>query len=231
MSQEYPDDDAGIESVAMDVVASGIHDVKNMIFEAMTHTYVALDALDRVEGFVCPPEVRSALEDVSNAVSLSSIRLTKMLSAYQVLRHEKKAWLSPEYLPDLVEYVKLCIEPFAKRHPDITLEFDCQVDRQWMVDRELLADVLGNALQNSLRHAVSRIRMTVSQVESGLSLRVDDDGRGFPDTPEQRPGGHGLGLRMAREIARLHVRKGQHGELSLRTSDLLGGACFEMVLP
>lgn len=80
-------------------------------------------------------------------------------------------------------------------------------------DREAVARVLRNLLENALRHATSQVTV---EVDDGRVV-VDDDGAGIPaadrervferfvrldDARERDAGGSGLGLAIARELAR-----------------------------
>jgi signal transduction histidine kinase len=106
-------------------------------------------------------------------------------------------------------------------------------------DRLRLARLLTNLLDNAERHAESTIRVTVREREGLAVLEVLDDGAGI--APEQREkvfqrfvrldaarsrdvGGTGLGLPIAREIARAH-----NGSLTIEDSDQ--GARFVLQMP
>ncbi|GAA0360226.1 HAMP domain-containing sensor histidine kinase [Microbispora corallina] len=117
-------------------------------------------------------------------------------------------------------------------------------------DRSRLRQLVGNLVRNAQRHALSTVTITVRRVDDGYApdprsgggmaeLEVLDDGVGI--APDQREavfrrftrldsarsrdaGGLGLGLPIAREIARSHG-----GTLTIRDSDR--GACFVVRLP
>ena len=71
--------------------------------------------------------------------------------------------------------------------------------------------IVGNLIDNALRHAASRVIVRIDQVGGEVVLRCDDDGAGIPrrDRAPLRallawrcgPGGSGLGLAIARELA------------------------------
>ncbi|MGQ4353627.1 ATP-binding protein [Streptomyces drozdowiczii] len=106
--------------------------------------------------------------------------------------------------------------------------------------RGQLARVLGNLLDNALRHAVCSVSVTVDGEAGGVRVAVTDDGAGVPEAERERiferfvrldearardDGGAGLGLAIARDVA---VRHG--GSLTV-TGPPGGGARFELRLP
>ena len=107
-------------------------------------------------------------------------------------------------------------------------------------DRHQLARVVANLMDNAERHASERVRVALSEDDSGAMLVVEDDGPGIPEGEEERVferftrldqarswdlGGTGLGLAIAREIVERHG-----GTITVgSTSD--GGARFEVRFP
>lgn len=115
------------------------------------------------------------------------------------------------------------------------------------VDALRIEEVLYNLLSNALRYtpASGRIGLTASFSGSGnadfVSVTVEDSGPGIPEAERERVfdrfyrldpsrstglGGRGLGLSIAREIARSHG-----GDLVCGESVQLGGAFFVLTLP
>ncbi|MFF8608356.1 sensor histidine kinase [Streptomyces sp. NPDC015346] len=106
--------------------------------------------------------------------------------------------------------------------------------------RGQLARVLANLLDNAQRHARSRITVTVRAEGAWAVLAVTDDGEGVPAAERERvferfvrlddartrdEGGAGLGLAIARDVARRHG-----GDLTV-TDAPSGGARFVLRLP
>jgi signal transduction histidine kinase len=106
-------------------------------------------------------------------------------------------------------------------------------------DPQGLARLLRNLADNAARYARERIELRLQSCDGEALVDVVDDGPGIPDTEREhvferfvrldssrgRPaGGAGLGLSIAREIARAHG-----GELS--AADHEGGAHFRLRLP
>jgi signal transduction histidine kinase len=105
---------------------------------------------------------------------------------------------------------------------------------------KLLRRMVRNLLENAGRHGAGPIEVALSAPESGLiQLDVRDRGPGIPQserelifTPFYRragaseaDGGVGLGLSLARQIARRHG-----GDIACLPRES-GGACFRVTLP
>ncbi|HEU5028385.1 MAG TPA: HAMP domain-containing sensor histidine kinase [Spirillospora sp.] len=103
-----------------------------------------------------------------------------------------------------------------------------------------LERVLGNLLDNAQRHAASSARVALAAAGGRVTLRVTDDGPGVPPADRERiferfvrlddarardEGGAGLGLAIARGVARAHG-----GDLTAGEAPG-GGAAFELWLP
>ncbi|MER5885572.1 HAMP domain-containing sensor histidine kinase [Streptomyces sp. NPDC001941] len=106
--------------------------------------------------------------------------------------------------------------------------------------RGQLTRVLANLLDNAQRHAETGVAAEVAAGSGGAVLTVTDDGAGVPEGERERvferfvrlddartrdEGGAGLGLAIARDIARRHG-----GDLTT-TPAHPQGACFELRLP
>lgn len=110
---------------------------------------------------------------------------------------------------------------------EVTLTVDCQVFDAWPLDRDLVTDMLNNAVQNAGRYARSMVKISVTTEDQWLCLVVEDDGPGFPSLPPE----FGIGLMVADRLAALHVQHGRKGCLILNNMSALGGARFELRLP
>ncbi len=113
-------------------------------------------------------------------------------------------------------------------------------------DAAQLRRAVSNLIDNALRHAASGVRVTLGESGGGWAeLRVSDDGPGIPEGLDESvferftridgarsaaDGGAGLGLAIARDVARRHG-----GSLTLERDAGAtpgdGGACFLLRLP
>ncbi|MBT2368583.1 HAMP domain-containing histidine kinase [Streptomyces sp. ISL-10] len=106
--------------------------------------------------------------------------------------------------------------------------------------RGQLARVLRNLLDNAQRHAAASVTASVREDRGRVVFAVGDDGSGVPEEQRERiferfvrlddarsrdEGGAGLGLAIARDVARHH-----DGTLTVSRSPA-GGALFELRLP
>lgn len=106
-------------------------------------------------------------------------------------------------------------------------------------DPVLLHHVLGNLVENAMRHARSRIVVGADATPDRLVLFVDDDGPGVPEAERSRifdrftriegsdrgPGGSGLGLAIVKGFA-----EAMDMTVSVTTAPI-GGARFALSLP
>jgi len=133
------------------------------------------------------------------------------------------------------DLLQLCEKEVARQVELVDVPVALMVIRtpltQVLVDPDQFGEVLANLLDNARRFAVSRIEVTVAQLDDGQSvIRVIDDGPGLSAQDRERAferfvtldsgSGSGLGLPIARGIVRAHG-----GELEFRD----GG--FEIRLP
>ena len=198
----------------LDILASGIHDTKNQLFSAE-----ALIAAGEAKHDIDLSEIRYAIESAAE-------RLSRTLAAYRLMREGAQLAVVPTIIADICAEVEL-----AQRHhlenAGLKLTIICQALDDWPLDRDLVTDMLNNAIQNASRFARHEIRLSAVESDDVLILRVEDDGPGFSCLP---PTG-GTGLTVAARLADLHRRKDRRGKLILGNDSSLGGARFELRLP
>ncbi len=121
----------------------------------------------------------------------------------------------------------------------LSMEIDAGAGVAFPADEGDLMEILGNLLDNACKWARSRVRVRMddSSRETGLCLRVDDDGPGIPAEQvstvlgrgvraDASIRGHGIGLAVVRDI----VVDAYGGEITVGNSDL-GGASVEIRMP
>lgn len=182
-------------------------------------------------------DARPKLEGVLSATH----RLTHLVDQMLALARAEPslAQTQPELsLEELIQQVAEIWLPTAIAK-QIDLGFEL-APAQLRGNRLLLQELLGNLLDNALRHTPSGGTITVSCGENGegIRLEVEDSGKGIPEAEceqvfqrfHQAPGsaneGNGLGLAIVREIARQHG-----GTVIARKSERLGGALLCVSFP
>jgi two-component system, OmpR family, sensor histidine kinase PhoQ len=118
------------------------------------------------------------------------------------------------------------------REPQISISQQTDPQAIFKGDEADLTEILGNVLDNACKAAKSQVLLTVTSNENSLIISIEDDGKGV--SPEQHAQifergiradsyqrGHGIGLAIVRDLIDSY-----NGQLSVSTSDTLGGAKF-----
>ncbi len=118
-----------------------------------------------------------------------------------------------------VDIVALCDSELDRQRAlapdlDIVLRVDQLPEELSEVDPHAVKEIVANLLDNARRHASSRIELMVGAADGQVEIRVADDGSGVAEGMAERiferfvsldgRGGSGLGLPIARALARSH---------------------------
>jgi len=125
---------------------------------------------------------------------------------------------------------------------DFSIENAVPANVSFVGDRDDLAELLGNVMDNACKWCASRVRVSARlETDAGprarLRIMIEDDGPGISDPDRERvlergtradeaAPGHGLGLSMVRDAVALYG-----GALTVTRSGSLGGACIDLALP
>jgi len=173
-------------------------------------------------------------------VAEQSARLARLVDAMFLLSRAEAQGLplvpEPLYIDDLVAECARALRVFADER-GISIQTSGATETTFSGDNTLLRQMVGNLLDNAIRHAKAngQVSATVTSSPTEITITIVDDGDGVP--PDQRDRifqrfvrldsrstGAGLGLPIARWIAEAHG-----GRLTLESS--AAGACFRIVLP
>jgi signal transduction histidine kinase len=193
-----------------------------------------LDALERNPDLPAAERaelVRETLEEQE--------RIALLLDGLQALARGEAAESLPREDVELADLVDTAVFGARRRHPAVTFELVDQIGEArvhgWPEGLRLMVD---NLLDNAARHGGGQVRVGLERRDSGLVVRVEDNGPGIP--PEERErlmepfargaaaavatDGSGLGLAIVSQQVALHG-----GTLTL-TDSPLGGLGAEVRL-
>jgi signal transduction histidine kinase len=177
-----------------------------------------------------------SLEKSAEAISGEAEQLEKRIKDLLYLEKLDKSSKNPDKqeIIDLAEQINFCVNRFRWRRPEVSWEisiinlFISGRKEQWGV-------LLDNLIDNQLRYAQSRIRITmdIQKDTQEVILRIWNDGP--PIDPELKEaiftayqtgagGNFGLGLAIARRIAENH-----HGRIWVENEE--GGPVFYVITP
>ncbi|MFD0684343.1 sensor histidine kinase [Actinomadura fibrosa] len=201
------------------------HDLRSPIAAARAHLEEALMYPDEVDW---PATGRAVLQSLDRLQAI----VTDLL---ELARLDAGKWKEPEIV-DLAALVTIELARSARSKRIVTHLREAVTVRG---ERLRLIRLLTNLLDNAERHAESRIDVTVREEGGDAVLEVLDDGGGIAvgdrevvfqrfarlrDAQARDAGGTGLGLPIAREIAKAHG-----GDLTIEDSDR--GARFVLRIP
>lgn len=219
------------------VMASTVHDVKNSL------GLIGAD-LESVAAELAysDPEKAEVLYRILQETNRINSGLSHMLGVYRIdhdLVH-----------PTLEEVLVLeVLEDAAARYAGtlenqhITITLDCpDEDLVWVMDENLVSQVLTNILTNAIRYTRSKIVLSGRMENGELCLSILDDGDGYPKellnclepnaSLRVKTSSTGLGLYFAHRIAELHYNEGTGTRGRTETYNRReGGAYFGLWLP
>lgn len=155
-------------------------------------------------------------ETLQSHLLRESTRVSRLITALlRMARHDRgrPVDLKPVLLHELVAHEVERTEGLA---PDLEVNLDTEhaTDLPILADVDEVREAVANILDNARRHAETRIDVTVARHAHMAEIRIHDDGPGVAPEAENLiferfatldgKGGSGLGLPIARAIARAH---------------------------
>lgn len=215
---------------------SSIHDMKNSMGVMAAYLSDALAAREETRG--------SAREKTAQALYEAqrvTDHLIQLLAIYKIDQQFYPFDPQDHALTDLAQEALARVIDLADLK-GVELDCECGDDVYGWFDYELVFGVVVQALHNALRYAHDRVLLRVLAHESGVRIRVEDDGPGYPaflldhgNALERgishETGNTGLGLYFAGVVARMHKGAGRAGNIALENGGPLGGGCFQLELP
>lgn len=180
-------------------------------------------------------------QEALEIVAEQSGRLTRLVDSMFLLARAEANGLplvpEPLYFDELVTDCVRALRVVAQQRR-VSVSASAEGDTTYTGDHALLRQMVGNLLENAIRHArpSGAVTASIAREVDAITLRVRDDGRGIPEGEQQRifdrfvrldrqSTGAGLGLPIARWVAEAHG-----GTLALEFSGP-DGSCFRARLP
>lgn len=200
------------------------HDLGNKL--QVTEGY--LDLVD-VEGL--SEQDREYVEDARNSIRAATELIENVRTLNRLDGDEK---MTPMAIDDVVQDA---IDRHADRRRDLGITIENDIDGIYrLAAGSLLTELFANLIENALVHSSGdRVRITAAESQDKVTVTVEDDGKGIPDTKKERilekgykgaeSTGSGLGMHLAARIVETY-----NGEFHVADSEL-GGARFDVTLP
>jgi signal transduction histidine kinase len=137
-----------------------------------------------------PAEMKEVVEIAERQSQKQEVMIRGILEAFSAELAAQQAFdRDPEKAPDMAQCaqktVKAFWSAFAERYAQIELDPALDLSRNWRVagDESRLLRVIGNLVENALRHSPAGTKVTLGVIDEGHLLRgfVDDQGPGLPD--------------------------------------------------
>lgn len=217
------------------VLANSVHDMKNSLS-------MLLSTLDEVNGECaahCPSSMK--LTQLMYEGQRVNAHLIQLLSIYKIQNHQHALNVEEHYLQDFLQEAVYAHEPLLIPR-GISIEAACDANLKGYFDRELVAGVINNVVNNAYKYSKDKIRLSARAHDGFIEIAVEDNGRGYPPsmlcrnsnegTPINfRTGSTGLGLYFSSLVAQLHKNKNRCGYISCSNEGIDGGGKFSICVP
>ncbi len=221
-----------------ELIASSVHDMKN----SLSIQVGFLEELMSSHRDKIAPDTLKHLGHTIYEAGRMNANLIQILSLYKLGRSIYPVDISEHMVHEVLNEAVLRSQSIMALK-NIAVEVDCSPDCFWYFDRDLVTGALINALNNAYNYTRDRIRVAAFiRDENALEIRVEDNGRGYPEALLNRSvgqgkgsnftsGSTGMGFYFSSRIASVHHNKDRHGQLMLENGGALGGGCFVLTLP
>lgn len=211
-------------------MADASHELRTPVSVVRTTAQVTLARTNRSED-----DYRESFAIVAEQAA----RLARLVDAMFLLSRAEANGLpltpEPLYIDDLVSDCVRATRVLADGR-GLSVEVTGSSDQTFFGDNMLLRQLIGNLLDNAIRHARRRVTVAVTARADAITIAVTNDGAAIPADLRARiferfvrldpqSNGGGLGLPIARWIAEAHG-----GQLELEESTV-AGTTFVVILP
>jgi signal transduction histidine kinase len=218
------------------VLASSVHDMKNSLS-------MLLGTLDDIV-------MQCGNKDCASTPKFAQLQyegqrvnnhLIQLLAIYRIENATYTPHITEHSLADFLEESALLSETLLAPK-GISIECVCKTDLTGFFDREMVAGVVNNVVNNAYRYSKDRIRLSAQQSGDFVEISIEDNGRGYPanmlcahsDQLKEinfKSGSTGLGLYFSSLVAKIHKSKGRQGYIACSNGGIEGGGKFSIFLP
>ena len=209
-------------------MADASHELRTPVATARTAATIALQQSHRTE-----EEYRETLQIIEQQTDRLTRVVDDMFTLARADAGNYPVRREPLYLEEVVEEVVRAARVLALRK-SVSVEYAAPTTAAFTGDEELIRRMVGNLVDNAVKHAPggSTVHLELARGNGAWTVSVTDEGAGIPeaarphvferfyrgDASRRRSeldmgGGAGLGLAIARWIARQH-----HGDVTLSAS-------------
>ncbi len=220
-----------------DIFASSVHDIKNSLGMILYH-------LEQLLGDPANQIVNTKKADLlRRETERAQHNLVQLLTLYKMDKEMLRLVIDEYNVEDFFSEIIAENSPTCQAM-GIKLSYECDPALGGYFDQDLLRGLINSTIGNALRYTKGQILLNAEKTEQGLTIRIEDDGNGYPEamlalfpaTSEQMSeafsnGRTQLGLYFADQVARLHKAGDRTGEIRLSNGHQLSGSCFELHLP
>lgn len=220
-----------------DFIASAVHDMKNSL-------NIQIGFMEDLQAECSGKIDESVSAQLGRAIyeaSRLNANLIQILSLYKLGKSIYPIDISEQSVNELIEDVILQNQHMMD-YKGITISVECGEDCYWYFDRDLVAGVLVNALNNAYNYTKDKIRIAAHVKDDIFEMRVEDNGKGYPErmllenVTENKgvdfySGSTGLGFYFSSQVAKMHKNAGKQGCLKIENGGTFGGGCFVLKLP
>jgi two-component system, OmpR family, sensor histidine kinase SenX3 len=222
-----------------DILASTLHDTKNslgLLFNNLED--IIADCRERK----CPSHVE--FYKLQYEIKRLNHSLIRLLSLYKAEKSQLAINIDYHSIQDILEDVSMQHESLLDAR-GIKIEIDCDPGLFRALDRNLIAGVLDNIINNCFRYTKEKVKIS-SFLENGyLVIRIEDDGTGYPSSMlfneknnpafkkgiDFQTGSTGLGIYFSVMVSAMHKNNGKSGFISIANGGALNGGVFSIYLP
>ena len=222
-----------------DILASTLHDTKNSLGILFNNLE---DIIASCREQSCAKHAEFYM--LQYEIQRLNHSLIRLLSLYKAEKSQLAANIDYHAIGDFLEEVAVAHEILLKSR-GIQLLTECEDGLYRAFDRNLIAGVLDNIINNAFRYARATVKISAHTDNDYLVVQIEDDGRGYPQAmlineakqPEFKQeidfttGSTGLGLYFSLMVAAMHTNNNKKGFISIVNGGSLGGGVFSIYLP